>query len=141
MAATHTILLVDDYPDALDVWDLYFSRAGFTVLTACDGLAAVQQALAALPDIIILDLELPGLSGFEVAETIRAHPSTSAIPLIAATGYSQAKQHDQARAVGFDSVIVKPCEPEVLLAEIRRLLRDRPAGPPSSNRHPDSTSG
>ena len=99
MAATQTILIVDDYPDALDVWDLYFSSAGYTVLTACDGLAAVQQALAALPDIIILDLELPGLSGFEVAETIRAQPATSAIPLIAATGYSQPRQHDQARAL------------------------------------------
>lgn len=139
--AAHTILIVDDYLDALDVWDLYFSAAGFTVLTASDGLAAVQQALAALPDIIVLDLELPGLSGFEVAATIRAQPSTSAIPLIAATGYSQIRQHDEARAVGFDSIIVKPCEPEVLLAEIRRLLGDKPAGPPAPNRQRDSTSG
>jgi two-component system cell cycle response regulator DivK len=139
--AAHTILIVDDYADALDVWDLYFKAAGFTVLTAGDGLTAVQQALAALPDIIVLDLELPGLSGFEVAETIRAQPSTSAIPLIAATGYSQARQHDQARAVGFDSVVVKPCEPQVLLAEVRRLLADKPASPSSPNRQPDSTSG
>lgn len=140
MAEAHTLLIVDDYGDALDVWRMYFSSIGFTVLTASDGVAAVQQALTALPDIIVLDLDLPGLSGFEVAETVRSQPDTSAIPLIAATGYSQAKQHERARAVGFDSVIVKPCEPDVLLAEIRRLLAAKPARP-SSNRNPDTTSG
>lgn len=141
MAEPRTILIVDDYQDALEVWEMYLGNAGYTVLTASDGMAAVQQAMTALPDLIVLDLELPGLSGYQVAQAIRAQPSTSTIPLIAATGYSQPRKLDEAREVGFDAVIVKPCDPEALLSEIRRLLHDEGSGGPAPNRHPDSTSG
>ena len=87
MATGSTILLVDDYPDALDVWELYLCSEGFKVLTAANG----QDALAAtvrLPDMVVLDLQLPDVSGFEVARELRATAATRHIPLIAATGYS-----------------------------------------------------
>lgn len=116
------ILLVDDYPDALEIWGLYLRSLGYEVETADDGLKAVEQAHRSLPDIIVLDLELPGITGFEAAVRLRQSPATTTIPLIAATGYSHVKQLDQARECGFDSIVVKPCEPAALVAEIERLL-------------------
>jgi CheY-like chemotaxis protein len=116
------ILLVDDYPDALEIWGLYLRSVGYEVETAEDGLSAVEQAHRRVPDIIVLDLELPGISGFEAAVRLRQAPDTRDIPMIAATGYSHAKHVNQARECGFDSIVVKPCEPAALVAEIDRLL-------------------
>ena len=116
------ILIVDDYPDALDIWAIYLQSMGYRVSTAADGLSAVAKAEELLPDLIVLDLELPGLTGFEVAQRLRATPATSPIPLIAATGYSHARQLDMARQSGFDAVVVKPCDPDMLVQEIERLL-------------------
>ena len=122
VAATR-ILLVDDYPDALEIWGLYLRAMGYDVVEADDGLKAVAQAHRHHPDIIVLDLELPGITGFEAAIRLRNSAETRHIPLIAATGYSQATQLDQARASGFDAIVVKPCEPALLVAEIERLLQ------------------
>jgi DNA-binding response OmpR family regulator len=118
-----SLLIVDDYPDALDVWGVYLRAEGFNVLTASDGQSAFAEAVREKPDVIIMDLELPGKSGYEVARDLKARADTCAIPLIAATGYSHVKQLDLARASGFDAVMVKPCDPQTLVAEIRRLLR------------------
>ncbi len=120
-AAKH-ILIVDDYVDALEIWAIYLRSIGYGVTTAADGLSAVAKAEELLPDLIVLDLELPGLTGFEVATHLRANPATAAIPLIAATGYSHARQLDLARASGFDAVVVKPCDPDLLVQEVERLL-------------------
>ena len=116
------VLIVDDYADALDIWAIYLQSMGYRVSTAADGLSAVTMAEEQLPDLIVLDLELPGLTGFEVAQRLRATPATSPIPLIAATGYSHARQLDMARQSGFDAVVVKPCDPDLLVQEIERLL-------------------
>ena len=116
------VLLVDDYPDALEIWGLYLRTMGYEVVTADDGLKAVDEAHQHLPDVIVLDLELPGITGFEAAIRLRNADDTAEIPLIAATGYSHVRQLNQARDAGFDSIIVKPCEPQALVAEIERLL-------------------
>src|SRR5262245_49810252 len=121
--SSQSLLVVDDYPDALVVLGVYPLAAGCNVLTASDGQSAFTEAVREKPDVIIMDLELPGKSGFEVARELKARPDTCAIPLIAATGYSHVKQLDLARASGFDAVMVKPCDPQSLVAEIRRLLR------------------
>src|SRR5262245_41048015 len=118
-----SLLIVDDYPDALDVWGVYLRAEGFNVLTASDGQSAFAEAVREKPDVIIMDLELPGKSGFEVARELKARPDTCAIPLIAATGYSHVKQLDLARASGFDAIMVKPCDRQLLVAEVRRLWR------------------
>ena len=130
--------IVDDYPDALDVWGLYLRAEGFTVLTAADGQTALDEALREKPDLIVMDLELPGKSGFEVARDLKARAETCAIPLIAATGYSQIKQLDLARASGFDAVMVKPCDPQSLVAEIRRLLERKATEPQAAGEQPAS---
>jgi CheY-like chemotaxis protein len=126
-----TILVVDDYPDALQVWDLYLQASGFGVLTADAGAAGLALATTELPDLIVLDLEMPRLSGIEVARALNANESTRKIPKIAVTGYSLPRQLEEARRAGFDAVLVKPCDPDDLLATIHRLLDDGPdAGAP-----------
>ena len=122
MTSGKHILIVDDYPDALDIWALYLRSFGYHVSTASDGEQALQQAQLLMPDLVVLDLELPQVSGFDVARQLRANPETRDIPLIAATGYSHERQLDRARDAGFDHIVVKPCDPEVLVYEIERLL-------------------
>ena len=116
------VLIVDDYPDALDIWTIYLKAIGYRVSTAADGVNAIAQAEQLLPDLIVLDLELPGISGFEVARRLRKNPLTHDIPLIAATGYSHQRQLLMAREAGFDEVIVKPIDPDLLVDEIERRL-------------------
>jgi CheY-like chemotaxis protein len=116
------ILIVDDYPDALEIWTIYLRSVGYEVSTAADGAGAIEQAEQLHPDVIVLDLELPGISGFEAARRLRRGPSTHDIPLIAATGYSHHRQLDMAREAGFDQVMVKPLDPDSLVEEIERLL-------------------
>lgn len=115
-----TILIVDDYVDALDAWELFLQAEGFEVLKATTGEDALTCAEQAAPDLIVLDVELPGLSGVDVARTLRAGERTRRVPLIATTGHVHAGE--MMRDAGFDAVLTKPCEPAVLIAEIRRLM-------------------
>lgn len=123
--ATKRILLVDDYPDALEMWGFYLRSVGYEVVTAEDGVRAIEMAGTMRPDVVVMDLELPGLSGFEAARRLRADARTAGLPLIAATGYSHLKQLEQARLAGFDAIVVKPCEPARLVQEIERQLSER----------------
>ena len=116
------ILIVDDYPDALDILAIYLRSIGFRVSTAVDGAEAIAAAESLAPDLIVLDLELPGVSGFEAARAIRRRPDTRDIPIIAATGYSHQRQLALAREAGFDRIVVKPVEPDLLVDEIEDLL-------------------
>jgi two-component system, cell cycle response regulator DivK len=122
-----TILIVDDYPDALDVWDLYLRASGFDVLRAEDGESALQTACDHLPDLVVMDLELPGLSGIQVATALRERDATKHIPLIASTGHSLPAKLEEARRAGFDLVLIKPCDPVELVDQIRRHLASPPA--------------
>lgn len=116
------ILLADDYPDALSVWTMYLEAVGFDVDAAADGREALSRVDAHIPDIVVMDLEMPYLSGFEVAAALRDRDDTHALPMIATTGHSGAGQLRRALEAGFDTVVVKPCDPSELVAEIRRLL-------------------
>jgi CheY-like chemotaxis protein len=116
------VLLVDDYADALEMWSLYLRMSGYDVVTASDGQQAIDQAIAAHPAAIVMDLELPVLTGIEAAQRLRQMPATATIPLIAATGYSTSRQLDAARDAGFDLILIKPCDPARLLHEIERLI-------------------
>ncbi|MGE0813998.1 MAG: response regulator [Vicinamibacterales bacterium] len=117
-----TVLLVDDFADAVEVWEMFLGAAGFTVVTAADGRSGLEKATALKPDVVVMDLQMPGLTGAEVARALRGDPATRHIPLIAVTGHSRVHLGD-AQADGFDSLIVKPCDPDDLVAEIRRLAR------------------
>jgi len=106
------VLVVDDYPDALDVWEMFLTAAGYQVITALDGHEGLEKARTLSPDIAVLDLTMPGLSGIEMASALRADART---PL------------HEAHAAGFDALIVKPCDPDDLVREIRRLVPIAPA--------------
>jgi two-component system, cell cycle response regulator DivK len=122
-----TILIVDDYPDALDVWDLYLRASGFDVLRAEDGNEALRTACEHIPDLVVMDLELPGLSGCQVASMLRERAETRHIPLIASTGHSLPAKLDEARRSGFDLILIKPCDPAELVEAIRTHLASPPA--------------
>jgi len=117
-----TVLLVDDYPDTLEMWTLYLRAHGYSVSTADNGIDALAMARADIPNLVILDLDRPGISGYEVARRLRGGESTAQIPLIAATGYSADQQLAEARDAGFDTILVKPCDPEGLVRAIENVL-------------------
>ena len=123
-----SILIVDDYADALDVWATVLGIEGFDVQTAGSGEEALDAALATPPSLIVLDLSLPGVSGMDVARTLRSRSETRDVPLIALTGANPAELQ-VAREAGFDVILSKPCNPSTLLEEIRRLLPDRAPAP------------
>ncbi len=122
------VLLVDDYEDSLESWRLFLELSGYDVLTARDGYSAVQLASDCRPAVVIMDLDLPGITGVEAGRRLRASPDTRGLPLIAATGYSHGRQLDEARAVGFDTMILKPCDPAMLLRAIERLIAPQTSG-------------
>ncbi len=122
------LLLVDDYRDALDMWALYLRTLGFEVETASDGLSAVRIATDMLPDLVVMDLALPGLSGCEAARLLRAQPRTAHIPMIATTGNTHAAEIARAHHAGFVAVMIKPCNPPELVDEIERALAAHTAG-------------
>jgi CheY-like chemotaxis protein len=117
------VLLVDDYLDSLEVWALYLSAEGFDVNTAADGLSALRLVESTTPDVVVMDLDLPGMSGIEVARALRAQPANVRLPLIAVTGHTGTKL-DAARQAGFDAALVKPCPPDALTLQIRQLLAE-----------------
>ena len=121
-----SILLVDDYPDTLEMWALYLEICGYTVAVSSDGLQAVELAGRMQPDLIVLDVDLPGISGIEAATRLKSVAATARIPLIAATGHSHLPL-DALRTCGFEAILVKPCPPALLTAEIQRILDHSPA--------------
>ena len=116
------ILVVDDYHDAVEMWAIFLRASGYDVLTSEDGAQALRLAQETIPDLVVLDLELPGLTGAEVARRLRTSPETKHIKLIAASGHSGSAELDEARAAGFDRILIKPCDPPVLIREIEALL-------------------
>jgi two-component system cell cycle response regulator len=121
-AVRPAVLIVDDYVDALFAWEIFLRAEGFDVVTASSGPEALDSARRAVPNVIVMDLALPGLSGCEVARALRAESATRHIPLIAATGAADPMQLDEARAAGFDTILAKPLDPMVLVSKIRELL-------------------
>ena len=141
--ATGRILLVDDYRDALAMWALYLRMLGYEVETAADGETAVRVAALTPPDVIVMDLVLPVISGCEAARRIRATPQTARVPMIATTGLTHPELLAQAREIGFMSIVIKPCDPPTLLHEIERALaHDASAAfPPASGQAAEAGRG
>lgn len=123
------LLLVDDYRDALDMWAVYLRARGFEISTATDGPSAVRVAVETVPDLIVMDLVLPGLNGCEAARQLRARPDTARIPIIATTGNTHPVELERARHAGFATIMIKPCDPTALVGEIERVLTAAALGP------------
>jgi two-component system, cell cycle response regulator DivK len=116
------VLLVDDSEDNREVYAQYLSFSGFRVEIAVDGVEAVEKAASLKPDVIVMDLSLPRLDGWEATRQIKSAPETSNIPVIALTGHAVSESKRRALDVGCSGYLTKPCLPDILVSEIRRLV-------------------
>ena len=116
------ILVVDDYQDAREMYAEYLQFSGFRVAEARNGNEAVEQALALKPDLILMDLSLPGMDGWEATRRLKADDTTRHIPIVALTGHALAGASEGAKKAGCDSFVTKPCLPDDLVVEVRRML-------------------
>ena len=116
------ILVVDDYQDAREMYAEYLQYSGFRVAEARNGNEAVTQASSLKPDLILMDLSLPGMDGWEATRVLKADDETRHIPIVALTGHALAGASEGARKAGCDSFVTKPCLPDDLVVEVRRML-------------------
>lgn len=126
---TRRVLLVDDYPDARDMYRVYLTFSGFEVIEAANGMEAIQLASDKPPDIILMDLSLPVMDGWEATRRLKSDPRTAGIPVVALTGHALAGISEGAREAGCDAFVTKPCLPDDLVREIRRVLDESPKTP------------
>ncbi|HUJ26744.1 MAG TPA: response regulator [Myxococcales bacterium] len=116
------VLVVDDFADNREMYSEYLSFSGYDVIEAQNGKEAVEAAQAKMPDIIIMDLSLPVMDGWEATRRLKADDRTRQIPVVALTGHALAGHSKGAREAGCDSFLAKPCLPDQLVAEIKRML-------------------
>lgn len=112
------ILIVDDFKDDRELYSRFLSLKGFQVIMARDGEEGLANALQHRPDLIILDLWLPGIAGWEAIRRLKASERTKHIPIVVLT----ARIFVSAKAVGSDGCLIKPCLPDEMVAEVTRLL-------------------
>src|SRR5438128_5723032 len=127
------VLLVDDYPDAREMYTEYLEFSGFEVVEAGNGKEALQRAVDTAPDIILMDLSLPVMDGWEATRRLKADERTTSIPVVALTGHALAGISDGAMKAGCDAFVTKPCLPEDLVREIKKILD---ASPSSTTKKP-----
>jgi two-component system cell cycle response regulator DivK len=116
------ILVVDDYQDAREMYAEYLQFSGFRVAEARNGNEAVERAFELKPDLILMDLSLPGMDGWEATRQLKSDERTKHIPVVALTGHALAGASEGARKAGCDSFVTKPCLPDDLVVEVRRML-------------------
>jgi two-component system, cell cycle response regulator DivK len=116
------VLIVDDVQDNRTVYVLFLRFSGFRVAEAGDGVEALRQAETLRPDVIVMDLSLPVMDGWEATRRLRRDPRTKRIPVVVLTGHALPEHAHAAREAGCDLVITKPCLPDQLLEAIRRIL-------------------
>src|SRR5262245_14818224 len=124
------VLVVEDYQDAREMYAAYLQFSGYGVAEAANGLEALEKTRELMPDIILMDLALPKMDGWEATRRLKADEQTRHIPIVALTGHALAGHAEGARQAGCDAFVTKPCLPDALLAEIQRMLSARAeAGP------------
>jgi len=128
MAAEH-ILVVEDDEDILELVSYNLTKAGYRVTTAASGEAAIKAARSKPPDLVLLDLMLPGVDGLEVCNTLRRDQRTANIPVIMLTARSEEADIVAGLELGADDYITKPFSPRVLLARIKAVLRRKTKAP------------
>jgi two-component system, cell cycle response regulator DivK len=116
------VLVVDDYEDAREMYAEYLQYSGFRVAEARTGAEALDKAFELLPDLILMDLSLPVMDGWEATRRLKADARTKAIPVVALTGHALAGHSEGARQAGCDAFVTKPCLPDALVLEVKRVL-------------------
>jgi two-component system, cell cycle response regulator DivK len=116
------ILVVEDQPDNRQILRDLFESAGYEIVEAEDGQAGLVAAKAQRPDLILMDIQLPVMDGYEATRRIKADPDLRSIPLIAVTSYALSGDEGKARAAGCDGYVTKPFSPRHLLAKVKEYL-------------------
>ena len=136
------VLVVEDYQDAREMYAAYLQFSGYRVAEATNGLEAIEKTHELMPDIILMDLALPKMDGWEATRRLKLDERTRHIPIVALTGHALAGHAEVARQAGCDSFVTKPCLPDALVAEIQRMLAARPDDEnPGKGKRPARNSG
>jgi two-component system, cell cycle response regulator DivK len=119
------VLVVDDQEDLRGVLRDLLAGSGYVVLESADGQAAVAMARAEHPDVILMDIQMPVLDGYEATRQIKADPTVAKTPIIAVSSFAMKGDEEKARAAGCDHYVTKPYSPLQLLRTIRRVLGEQ----------------
>ncbi len=118
----HTILLVEDNEDNRIIYSTVLRHVGYEVVEAEDGVQAIEMARASSPDLILMDISIPKMDGWEATKILRGEMGMRDIPIIALTAHALPDDRERAAQVGFSSYLAKPVEPRAVVAEVRRWL-------------------
>jgi two-component system cell cycle response regulator DivK len=119
---TKRVLVVEDHEDNRQILRVLLGSAGYQMVEAHDGETALTTAASERPDLILMDIQLPGLDGYEATRRIKADPALSGIPIIAVTSYALSGDEEKARAAGCSAYVTKPYSPLELLKKLREYL-------------------
>jgi two-component system cell cycle response regulator DivK len=119
------ILVVDDQEDLRGVLRDLLAGSGYTVIEAADGEAGVAKAKSERPDLILMDIQMPVIDGYEATRRIKVDPNLKPIPIVAVSSFAMKGDEEKARAAGCDHYVTKPYSPMQLLRLIRGLLGDK----------------
>jgi two-component system, cell cycle response regulator DivK len=125
---TKRILVIEDQEDLRGILRDLFTRSGYVVMEAADGAAGVMSAKSERPDIILMDIQMPVIDGYEATRQIKADPALTKIPIIAISSFAMKGDEEKARAAGCDHYVTKPYSPMALLRMIRGCLGEPGAG-------------
>jgi DNA-binding response OmpR family regulator len=139
--APATVLVVDDDPVILKLLEVNFEMEGFTVVRAADGAEGLERAREVLPDIVILDVMMPRMTGYEVAKALREDERTAHIPIIFVTARAQSSDVERGMELGVDDYVTKPFDPLDLIARVNVLLARRADSEGSTEVGPDTAAG
>jgi DNA-binding response OmpR family regulator len=120
--AKYKILIVDDEPDVVTLMERALQTEQFEVICAYDGISALDIAESEMPDLVLLDIMMPMMSGYEVCQQLKANPQTQHIPVLCVSSAHTADAHTRSRAVGAATLLLKPFTTAELVAQIRRHL-------------------
>lgn len=120
---TARVLVVEDNPANLSLMEYLLRAFGFVVLTATDGIEGVAAAHRERPDVILMDLQMPNLNGFDAASQLKRHPGVKHIPIVAVTAFAMVGDRDKILAHGFDGYISKPIAAGTFANEVRAFIR------------------
>ncbi|MBI3988138.1 MAG: response regulator [candidate division NC10 bacterium] len=120
--AKQTVLIVEDDPFSRELVVDLLGAEGYQVLQATDGIGLVERVKREWPDLILLDIQLPGIDGFTLARQLKADPETRGIPLFALTAYARPEDQAEALEAGYDGYLSKPLDTKALLHTIARFL-------------------
>jgi two-component system cell cycle response regulator DivK len=122
------ILVIEDNGQNIYLITFILEKNGYEVIQARDGLEGIEKAVQERPDLILLDIQLPVMDGYEVARRMKSMPELKDIPIVALTSYAMVGDRERILAAGCDGYIEKPINPETFMAEIEQHLPARPSG-------------